>query len=117
MKIEEIIAGVREKAAKSPTNVYQADNCLYNGGNCSDGSIGCIFGQVLKDLGQPVDEGDEGRDIIIILGILGIESSSLQKQWCGSVQDSQDFGIEWKKAVDKADDTYSLGDTEPIFTF
>jgi len=114
--INKLINTVREFADLRPDNVYKLSNdsihCQYIAGTCSDGSIGCIFGQAFKELG--LDWGEYG-DTHACYGTI----SALVQHFCGCgdhnilnwldcVQVLQDMGHEWKNVVNEADLKYPL---------
>lgn len=115
MKItfKQIEKKVRELAKRSPNNVYDKDeeygSCFYSTGKCSDGSMGCIFGQALTVLGVNAaffDNLDKGASPYIdtVLDTLKIKTTPKQENWALLVQDSQDGQLSWKEAVECADE-------------
>ncbi len=113
MLVSNIIADVRKTAAERPSVVYLDKDCRYAAGNCSDGSIGCIFGQVLSNLGVDVKEYDAtdngyGENIVPDINHILNEDSFVGNErdihWCDLVQEYQDSGLSWEEAVKTADD-------------
>ena len=113
IQIEE---AVRKRVAESPDNVYtQANNCCecsYTVGNCTDGTVGCLFGQILPkeiiDQVESVSEDEEGVyvDTECITDVL--ESCMDIKDpdfvgWCSRIQAKQDTGLKWNDALSFAD--------------
>lgn len=105
MTITELIARVREEANKRPNNVYRPDvkdrddlACFYNSGVCSDGTIGCIFGQILS-----VNSYHGCLSIERVLEGIGMSASDDQILWCTMVQNHQDRGHTWSECVRYAD--------------
>lgn len=118
MLVSDIIAEVRKIVKERPDVYYNPDGmCKYSEGVCSDGSIGCIFGQAFTNLGinakkfdqYPVPEGmlNYGKNYIPgIDHILRHEFNCediLELEWCGTVQNGQDGNLSWKEAVLEAD--------------
>jgi hypothetical protein len=96
-----LIAQIRELAKKAPDNLYikpdpKYNTCCYDRGTCTDGSIGCIFGQAFRALGLEL----KGTAIIsYILSDNQIPCSGSEKLWCATVQRLQDQGRTWSEAV------------------
>lgn len=121
MLVSDIIAEVRKVVKERPDVYYNPDGiCKYSSGACSDGSIGCIFGQVFTNLGIDAKKFDEyptpeGISPTIYGGktyVPGIDcilrhefncEEILELEWCGTVQNGQDGGLSWKEAVLEAD--------------
>ena len=98
---------VRKIASDRPDVKYMAQgNCMYDTGACSDGSVGCIFGQAINQLGLKVPHNFEGCSINMVLEEINTVKYSDQTkkmQWLDIVQASQDVGMSWAAAVSKAD--------------
>lgn len=117
--MSDIIAEVRKIAKERPDVYYNPDGmCKYSSGECSDGSIGCIFGQAFTNLGIDAKKFDKypvphhtsinGSTTYVpsIDHILRNEFNCkevLELEWCGTVQNGQDGGLSWKEAVLEAD--------------
>ena len=121
MNAEQIEKAIRDRVAEAPDNKYKelegSDSCAYTVGNCSDGSTGCIFGQILPDgicnRFETVKkiEDDHGE---IFYGVttecisdvlstgLGIDDEEFLT-WCSDMQGCQDSGNHWQEALDNAD--------------
>ena len=115
MLVSDVIKEVRKIVAERPNVYYYAPEggCQYSKGECSDGSTGCLFGQVLTNLGEDVSRFDkypapeEYKTETYIPGIDKIleefEGNDIDKTWCSLVQDGQDNGMSWEDAVAEAD--------------
>lgn len=111
--LKQVVSAVRELAAARPDTIYNRTGmgrCEYAAGECSDGSVGCLFGQALKSLGiEPWKLRDQGGNrISFALGDLGIipvadKFEDPDVRWCARVQRSQDGGSNWKMAIVYAD--------------
>lgn len=103
--IEDLIQTVRDLASESPDNIYNRPEgmsvCLYNKGICTNGSVGCIFGQAFRKLGIEVDE--DGWIVIVLITVFGYQSSS-QNKWCSFVQCNQDRQKTWGECIKIADE-------------
>lgn len=116
-------AEVRRLATERPWNKYGQDGsgrCAYAAGVCSDGSIGCIFGQALRACGVNPIEFDSGSeqgqpmDIAGVLEELGLVSGLTRKvMWANEVQGLQDAGEPWGNALAQADECYQLPTEAP----
>ncbi len=114
---KQLIAKTRQFAEDNPNNLYEHDICNYATGECSNGAIGCIFGQVLHALGVPklqlqkFDSNQEEGGITIESLIdkcpdLFNPVSEANKKWLLIVQGAQDRGCTWATAVREADETF-----------
>ena len=109
--IQELIEAVRAEAKKRPEVYYQREApgapCSNTRGKCSDGSCGCIFGQVLlkdaDDARRKIIEDYDNCGIFAVMEKLAIATSVPESQWCLTVQDHQDNGFLWGKCVEAAD--------------
>lgn len=114
----DIVAEVRKVAKENPTFVYvrqftnsvSAPLCKYQE---ADGCDGCIFGHVFSRLGlmdKLLNQFPQQRaSILVVLQDLGLIQTSEDRtmaRWCEDVQSSQDSGIPWADAVQRADHTY-----------
>lgn len=108
--LDDVISAVREKAESNPRTTYcgDGDKCDYTRGRCSNGAVGCLFGQVLAELGVPVanlkrhdDAG--GLDIGNVLEKMGIVMDACEAEWCIHVQQHQDMGEPWAECIEWAD--------------
>ena len=112
--IEKIISKVRELAFHSPDNVYSVNDeghCLYNAGTCSDGSIGCIFGQAFKELGLDWGEWGDSNPVNCcsasqVVEHFDGETSDTMLKWCDCIQKEQDVGKSWRASISLADSEY-----------
>lgn len=115
--IGQVIGEVRRLAKEAPDNKYERVDgvdidgnvynkaCFYDKGDCSDGTVGCIFGQAFTRLGLSVKGNMHIRSLLFSIGI---ESNSEEQVWCGHVQVTQDKGSTWREAVDSADELAAL---------
>jgi hypothetical protein len=107
MKLRDLIDEVKRLAANSPDNRYYrspgSKNCEYDAGECADGSVGCIFGQALENLGHP-PHGYGGEGIPQVLGFDygALKANCRALVWCQTVQRLQDSGYAWYEAVSHA---------------
>lgn len=109
--LKELQEMVREVASDYPKYVYEPSNgvCSYfkngeDGYSCPD----CIIGHALHRLGvSPDNIGD--NNIVSVRGLcrkylpLSL-SDDRTLEWLAEVQDRQDLGMPWAKAVKKADE-------------
>ncbi len=119
-----IVEKVREKAKLYPDNVYTAPEdgetnhslgtpyCSYfNGDNSACEAKGCIFGQVLTELGCEFE--DSGDIFTVLYKLYGDPQTELEKSmvaWCGCVQRQQDKQKTWSEAVKFADSYYDFSE-------
>lgn len=78
--------------------------CLYTGGQCSDGSTGCIFGQALVKIGitpaqvkvvKSLDCGLHSNSISNLLDYLKIQATEEELLIMRYAQNKQDKGVRW----------------------
>jgi hypothetical protein len=107
--VKELIAEVRRIAAERPDTVYRQPStscgCFYEKGECTDGSVGCIFGQALNNLGYPVT-GTASIDIIARSRFVG--NCLVILAWCREVQNVQDGGLSWGDAIISANTKWPI---------
>jgi hypothetical protein len=116
LSIDDIIEKVRELAKKVPDNKYNRDKndrplsgqCSYETGLCTDGSIGCIFGQAALALGLRLVGGIAIDHVFSSRQITTETRLNRKISWCCAVQRYQDTGNTWAKAVEQADVEFSL---------
>jgi hypothetical protein len=111
--LDQIIQAVRDRVAKDPEVTYArpiGGTCSHFRGKCSDGTTGCIFGQIM-----PPFMGGKRLKEMGIMGVLENMAADLppgeagwcdyddRAMWCDVVQDKQDQGLPWGKAVAEAD--------------
>lgn len=102
---------VRRLAKEAPNNIYTMDNasqsCSYTKGICSDGSIGCIFGQAIKAIGlantPALLYGKDTTSIRELLQEIIGRPSFYFVMWCEKVQNAQDSLHPWARAIKIAD--------------
>lgn len=103
-KIAEVVKATRDYVAKRPHVSYQPakpGHCEYNSGECSDGTCGCLFGQILPTLGIPTDNE---LDIAGLLeDYIETEFDETRISWCLDVQGQQDLGHRWDSCINLAD--------------
>lgn len=82
--------------------------CYYTKGQCTDGSIGCIFGQVLKDYDLSRYEGKNGSclPISFVLRDILVDIPDCVMQWCRTIQLKQDQKTSWGDALIEAEFLY-----------
>lgn len=122
--IDKIIEMVRAKAAANPNAVYfppDASNfCSYNKGDVIDNgeviSHGCIFGQVLKELGQSVGDYDGSIDNVLHKKFEPVFDRD-DILWCHDVQSHQDDRVRWGDAVRLADEMAWIRKSREINNF
>ncbi len=118
---KELISEVREIANQRPDVVYKktGPNCSYVTGKTSDGqSEGCIFGLAMRNMGINITDLKCGSyssagtvEETAIWNVLEANFHSEtreEEQWCEWVQNEQDTGIAWRKAVISADEQFSV---------
>ena len=104
-----MIKAVRELVKENPNNTYYSSGgrCYYTKGTCKNGSVGCLFGQALRKIGK--DDNDLNSIEYISIGDLILCSVPYNiRNWCSSVQASQDTNHTWGEAVKCADKEFSL---------
>jgi hypothetical protein len=105
--IRDLIVAVRNLAKAHPDNIYQPSllgkQCFYDKGWCTDGSVGCIFGQALVGLDILVTGS---REIYVVSNELFSDADRLTRDWCQAVQTAQDASKTWGEAVSCADEDY-----------
>lgn len=101
----ELIAKIRELATERPNNKYVPEmddaSCSYATGHCTDGSVGCIFGQAFAALGHPISGVETIDDIC---RIYGVEATDAELRWMTDAQFMQDAGHAWGKIPTRADE-------------
>lgn len=84
--------------------------CYYTKGTCSDGSTGCVFGQLLRDefdlIAVDTWSGDNSISAVIRDNIPNAPFAV--RQWCSHIQIVQDEGRPWGNALGDAEDYYGL---------
>lgn len=114
LTLRKLIIKVREIVKERPDVKYRGvaskdghkPNCFYDRGECSDGTVGCIFGQAAVALSVPIGS------IQASINKLGIKGTDQERAWCQTVQCCQDRGDIWDVAVSKADE--AVGEVHPI---
>lgn len=110
--LRQLVDEVTKLATDCPDNKYISDEypCMYNSGMCTNGSIGCIFGQACKNLGLKPLEGAgissnirkwEGNSSII-------DCYEPEISWCNIVQKKQDTNWSWSAALAAANERYPI---------
>lgn len=109
--LENLIGEVRKLAQENPDNAYKCKDgryvmCYYSKKTCTNGSIGCIFGQAMKRLGldDNILATMENNTIMEIIPKYYPEHNRRLAIWCREVQSAQDFGWIWSKCIEAADD-------------
>ena len=103
--LEQLKNEVLKLADASPTNHYiwerGQNSCWYVSGSCTNGSVGCIFGQALIKLGVPKErlQAREGDSIGTVLKILKIVDAVPPSHPFNIAQQIQDQGRDWAEAV------------------
>lgn len=104
----ELITKVRQLAEASPDNQYQLRGtgvgCLYQSGNCTDGSRGCIVGQALRSFGWHDEKPNTG--VAEVMRLLDIDSDDDRDNWLIHVQEQQDVGMKWEACIAWADEEH-----------
>lgn len=104
---EDLLEIVIDYMKKSPDNVYgkvhpDDPGCFYTKGECSNGSIGCVFGQVLTMLGFPMkmfDDGTNSPNIHTVCNSLGILSKGETVAKLVKIQQRQDKLFPWGECI------------------
>lgn len=113
---KQLIFEVRRLAVVSPDNRYVTNHateaCYYDKGVCTDGSIGCIFGQAIRNLGLDWDLSDN-VGIITLLQRNNVTALCRETTWCSLLQFEQDFGLSWAEALAITDrEVYGVSTTD-----
>lgn len=109
---EKLVEAVREIAAEYPDTTYIRDKydqpCAYTPDERNP--MGCIIGAALSRLGVDVTlyPWKDNGAIEEMLDIQGIELS-FTTEWLTKIQELQDNGTPWKKAVEEADEALEEG--------
>ncbi len=100
--IEALIDEVKKLATEHPDNIYimpeETVTCMYNDGTCTDGSIGCIFGQAIKRLDPEIKIVETGI-ADLLKNHLKITMTDQQLLWCRMFQIKQDSRKTWSEAL------------------
>jgi hypothetical protein len=105
--IEQLVAEVTRLAQENPENSYEqtAIACYYNKGTCTNGTVGCIFGQAFRNLEQPLEDifdshcGNTGIRIGIVLKELKLNNIPELVNWCSEFQYWQDRHCSWNQCL------------------
>lgn len=128
----QFVAKVREIAGHSPEHVYEysqdpdraervesggsGTSCRYlNQGEDPEDrfAYGCLFGQVMRQLGEPIPSHMEGKDIgYAVRHILGWSESDIVAEAACTAQSAQDSGRTWGTALQLFNQ--ALAGTSPI---
>jgi hypothetical protein len=119
IRIEDLVANVRELAASRPDNIYQPASaapptapqrkCSYLTGNCHDGTVGCLLGQALLAIGFTAHQLRRIDTLSIeeaLASLSEVDSGHVDGghvAWLMAVQCGQDEGHTWRRAVELAD--------------
>ena len=109
-EVADVIREVTALANEFPDNRYnkpteeppegEVATCRYDKGICTNGSVGCIFGQALRKLGYYTDK------VMPILNLLRDELklsiSEEENVWCWRMQKTQDNGNTWVESLRRA---------------
>ena len=113
-----LVAAIRTKAAEMPKHVYAAPvdgsgaelECVYV--ERKDGELcgSCLVGHGLLAVGVPAEELDvEVMSAYALLSTQwGISRTSPESLWIQKVQEAQDTGTPWGRAVERADDMFTV---------
>jgi hypothetical protein len=104
-RVTQLIAKVRELAKERPSNKYLNKPCFYLKGNCSDNTIGCIFGQALVALGYSFVESGAMNIDVLLQKKFDFALTLKQRVWICRVQVNQDADKTWAQSVQEADET------------
>ena len=102
LNIKKVYDEARRLVEESPDNIYKAPDgeyadCSYIKGKCSNGSVGCLFGQAIKNVHPNFDlEPHEGEGIRLVLDESFVFGGI--PHFCSYVQSAQDGGSTWKNA-------------------
>ena len=107
LTVATVLATVKRIATDRPNVTYRTfgdgRRCFYNHGQCSDMSVGCIFGQAFRELGIDV-VGCEGDNIADVVSQKQIAGSADDLQMCSDIQNAQDMGHSWGEALKTAEE-------------
>ncbi len=101
--LDRLISEVRKIASERPNVTSDTKSCMYDSGVCSDGSVGCLFGQGFEAIGwKPYSPNNSN---LSVLGVLDSHYGDNDKlDWCSEVQDCQDNGMSWGESVKSVDE-------------
>lgn len=102
LTIEKLVTMVRAIAFARPETYYLEKKCQYAIGKCSDGTVGCLFGQAFKELKVKRNFG-ANAGISLVIDKLDVACSRHQREWCSYVQHYQDHRNTWGDAIHMAD--------------
>ena len=106
MLLRELKKATRKFVKMRPTTVYKraGDGCSYTQGECSDGTFGCLFGQLNAELELDLClDDDEARINEVLAAYYNRSSADLPLRWFSMVQKMQDLGFPWAECVEEAD--------------
>lgn len=96
--MHELALRIRKMAEERPDNRYEPfvgdGSCFYDIGECTDGSVGCIFGQAWPSL--------TGYKPIFVLAS-NLPGTTKLLLWFQKVQEFQDRGRKWRDCIQYAD--------------
>ncbi len=94
IRLDVLISEVRKIASERPDVVSDSKTCMYDSGTCSDGSVGCLFGQGFAAIDW--DLHDDQNDTMGIYSLLdGAGCTGVMVDWCSELQLQQDKGFSW----------------------
>lgn len=119
---------IRDYVKKFPNVRYVTSSddpgamCFYTKGKCSNGSKGCLYGQVLSNLGykdllKSIDNSYVPNDVTSMPSIkqvltkdleVDLELDGAELNWHETVQAAQDEGNTWADAIEHADDLWKV---------
>lgn len=113
MRWQDIVRKAYAMCIANSENVYYREEptkCHYTRGKCSNGTVGCVFGQILPhdefDL-KEIDAAQKDNSISSVLKCCTDIPFSV-RAWCNSIQHKQDQGRTWGEALCYAEDMYGL---------
>jgi hypothetical protein len=110
MKFNEIIPAMRALIAQSPDNVYvppggPGQSCHYREGVCTNGTIGCVVGQLF---GGAIEDGVPISVVVDRIARaydtpVDADRVTFISKWLRTIQEGQDAGMDWGAALTRSD--------------
>lgn len=95
---------IRNLVRVAPHNVYTQVNGIshYESGQCTDGSVGCLIGQGIKQLLGYMPPNPDDMCLSELVAVADFSAVD-DEQWFYDLQGAQDEGLTWHEALKIAD--------------
>lgn len=107
-KLSELVKTVKAIIQSRPDVIYSTiledglGACYYSKGKCSDGTLGCVFGQAFQAMGFKIPSANDSDSINSIIENFAVGVTQRQQDMCEGIQDWQDKENTWKTSLDMA---------------